>query len=137
MSVFEREIVVRFEHCDAAGIMFYPRLFALVNEMVEDWFAAMEHPFSALHIDQHEGVPTVELEAEFIRPIRMGERLTQSFRVLHIGHSSCRLLHEARVGAELAARFEHALVFVDLATMKSQEWPLNLRAAMTRYEDHL
>src|SRR5689334_23668669 len=117
MSAFERQIVVRFEHCDAAGIMFYPRLLALVNEIVEDWFAAMEHPFAALHIEERKGVPTVELEAEFLRPIRMGERLTQSLRVLNIGHSSCRLLHEARLGGELAARFEHTLVFVDLSTM--------------------
>ena len=137
MSAFQCEIVVRFEHCDAAGIMFYPRLFALVNEIVEDWFAAMEHPFAALHIEQRKGVPTVELEAEFVRPICMGERLTQSLRVLHVGHSSCRLLHEARVDGALAARFEHALVFVDLTTMKSQEWPLDLRAAMTRYEEQL
>ena len=137
MSTFEREIVVRFEHCDAAGIMFYPRLFALVNEIVEDWFAAMEHPFAALHVDERKGVPTVELEAEFLRPIRMGERLTQSLRVLNIGHSSCRLLHEASRGGELAARFEQTLVFVDLTTMTSEEWPLDVRAAMTRYEEHL
>ncbi|MBI3439290.1 MAG: acyl-CoA thioesterase [Proteobacteria bacterium] len=137
MSVFEREVVVRFEHCDAAGLMFYPRLFALVNEMVEDWFAAMEHSFACLHVDQRKGVPTVEFEAEFLRPIRMGERLVQSLRVLHIGHASCRLLHEAQIGGDLAARFEQTLVYVDLNTIKSEEWPLDLRATMTRYEEQL
>jgi 4-hydroxybenzoyl-CoA thioesterase len=97
----------------------------------------MEHPFAEMHVERRKGVPTVELEAEFVHPIRMGERLAQSLRVLHIGHSSCRLLHEARVNGELAARFEHALVYVDLPTMTAEEWPLDLRAAMTRYEEQL
>ena len=45
MNTLSRNIVVRFEHCDAAGIMFYPRFFALVNEMVEEWFAEPGPPF--------------------------------------------------------------------------------------------
>ena len=33
---FTRDLIIRFEHCDAAGIIFYPRFFGLVNETVED-----------------------------------------------------------------------------------------------------
>ena len=29
---------VRFEHCDPAGIVFYPRYFEMINGTVEDWF---------------------------------------------------------------------------------------------------
>ena len=29
---------IRFQHCDPAGIVFYPRYFVLMNEVVEDWF---------------------------------------------------------------------------------------------------
>lgn len=134
---FTRDIVVRFEHCDAAGLMFYPRFFALANEAVEDWFAVLEHPFADLHVRRRKGVPTVKLDAEFIGPVRMGERLRQTLQVAHIGRSSCRLLHEASVSGEIVARFEHTIVHVDLATMKAAEWPLDLRAAMTRYEEQI
>jgi len=133
MSVFTREIIVRFEHCDAAGLMFYPRFFALVNEMVEDWFAFLGAPFAALHVRERKGVPTVKLEAAFLAPARMGELLKQSLRVAHLGRSSCRLIHEARIEDRAVARFEHVIVFTDLAAMRAEAWPLDLRAAMSRY----
>jgi 4-hydroxybenzoyl-CoA thioesterase len=134
---FQRDIVVRFEHCDAAGLMFYPRFYGLVNEMVEDWFAVLGRPFKQMHVDQGKGVPTVKIDAEFLKPVRMGERLEQTLRVRHIGRSSGRLLHEARVGGAAAAWFEHTIVYVDLATMKAEEWPLDLRAAMTTYLEQI
>jgi len=134
---FEREIVVRFEHCDPAGIMFYPRFFALVNEVVEDWFAAMDHPFATLHLRDRRAVPTVKMDAEFARPARLGERLRQSLRVADIGRSSCRLEHNAYVGEAFVARFEQVLVLINVDTMKASEWPLDLRAMMTRYEDQV
>ena len=52
MNPFTRATVVRFEHCDPAGLMFYPRFFALMNEAVEDWFAALGHSFKTLHVEQ-------------------------------------------------------------------------------------
>lgn len=132
-----REIVVRFEHCDPAGIMFFPRFYALVNEMVEDWFAVLGAPFAEMHVRQRKGVPTVKLDAEFKRAVRIGERLQQTLRVRHVGHSSCRLLHEAHVDGEQAAWFEQTIVYADLVTLKSEEWPADLRAAMTAYLEQI
>ena len=39
MPAFVRSYPVRFEDCDGAGIVFYPRLVLLVNRVIEDWFA--------------------------------------------------------------------------------------------------
>lgn len=135
MSAFRREIIVRFEHCDPAGIMFYPRFFALVNEITEDWFAALGVSFKALHVEQRKGVPTVKLDAEFVRPVRIGDRLAQSLAVAHLGGASCQLLHEARVAGQIVARFDHTIVYADLASMKAERWPHDLRAAMAAYEE--
>ena len=38
MSAFQREVLVRFGHCDAAGWVFYPRYFEMISDFVEDWF---------------------------------------------------------------------------------------------------
>lgn len=137
MSRFQRDIIVRFEHCDPAGIMFYPRFFALVNEVTEDWFASLGRSFKALHVEQRKGVPTVKLDAEFVRPARIGDRLIQTLRVSHLGGASCRLQHEASVAGAPVAHFEHTIVYVDLDTMKPAPWPHDLRTAMAAYEDHL
>lgn len=135
MSAFSRDIIVRFEHCDAAGLMFYPRFFALVNEMVEDWFAAMGSSFKTLHLDAKKGVPTVKFEAEFGAPARMGDTLRQTLIVEHIGAASCQLVHEAHVGAQMVARFVQTIVFVDLNGMGPEPWPEALRKKMAAYEE--
>lgn len=135
MNAFTREVTVRFEHCDPAGLIFYPRFFALVNEIVEDWFAAMGASFKTLHMDARKGVPTVKLEAEFGRPARIGDRLVQRLWVANIGGASCALRHEASVGGHIVARFEQTLVFVSLDDMGPENWPEPLRSQMARYAE--
>ena len=132
MSRFTRDVPIRFAHCDPAGIIFYPRFFALVNETVEDWFESLGHPFKALHVDQRKGVPTVRLESEFIGPVRIGDTLTQSLGVDGIGRSSLHLKHLAAVDGRTVARFDQTIVFTDLATMKAEPWPAELRTAIAR-----
>jgi 4-hydroxybenzoyl-CoA thioesterase len=135
MNPFTREIIVRFEHCDAAGIMFYPRFFALVNETVEDWFASLGFDFKTLHVDQRKGVPTVRLESEFVAPVRMGDVLKQSLGVQSIGTSSLELKHLAVVGDCAVARFDQTLVFTDLNEMKAEPWPAGLRAVIAKFAE--
>ena len=36
--MFVKEKFIRFQHCDPAGIVFYPHYFVLFHELVEDWF---------------------------------------------------------------------------------------------------
>jgi 4-hydroxybenzoyl-CoA thioesterase len=135
MNPFTREIIVRFEHCDAAGIMFYPRFFALVNETVEDWFAALGHSFKALHVEQRKGVPTVRFESEFVGPVRMGDRLTQSLGVQALGNASLELRHLAAVDGRAVARFDQTIVFTDLEAMRAEPWPADLRAAIAKFAE--
>ncbi|MGE0596277.1 MAG: acyl-CoA thioesterase [Hyphomonadaceae bacterium] len=134
MTAFTRQTLIRFAHCDAAGLIFYPQFFALVNEMVEDWFAGpLDHSFRALHIDARKGVPTVHLAADFLLPVRLGDVLEQSLVVVHIGKSSCRLNHTAHVRGERVSRFDHTIVFADLATMQAEPWPDELCARMAPF----
>lgn len=133
MSRFIRDITIRFEHCDPAGLIFYPRFFALVNETVEDWFATLGHSFKALHLDQRKGVPTVRFEAEFVAPVRIGDKLKQSLGVDGIGRSSLHLKHLATIGDRPVARFDQTVVFTDLTTMRAEPWPGDLRSAIARF----
>ncbi len=130
---FTRDLIIRFEHCDAAGIIFYPRFFGLVNETVEDWFAGLGHSFKALHVDQRKGVPTVRFECEFVGPVRIGDMLHQQLGVDSIGNSSLNLKHIASIGDRTVARFDQTIVFTDLATMSAQPWPADLRKAITDF----
>jgi 4-hydroxybenzoyl-CoA thioesterase len=131
---FERTIPVRFEDCDPAGIIFYPRFFALVNRLVEDWFGdELGQSFRGLHVEQRKGVPTVQFACDFKAPVRLGDALEMRLRVAHLGVSSCQLFIEARCVDALAAQFEQTIVYTDLASMKSEPWPGDLRAAISRF----
>jgi 4-hydroxybenzoyl-CoA thioesterase len=130
---FTRDLIIRFEHCDAAGLIFYPRFFGLVNETVEDWFASLGHTFKSLHVDQRKGVPTVRFECEFVGPVRIGDMLHQELGVDSIGNSSLNLKHIARIGERTVARFDQTIVFTDIATMKAEPWPADLRKAITDF----
>ena len=37
-DTFHSDMLVRFSHCDPAGIVFYPQYFIMFNGLVEDWF---------------------------------------------------------------------------------------------------
>ena len=134
MTPFARTTLVRFEDCDPAGLIFYPRFFALVNRLVEDWFAdELGQSFYALHIQQRKGVPTVQFACHFKAPVRLGDKLDMRLTVAHLGASSCQLLIEAQLDESLAAQFEQTIVYTDLSAMKSEPWPEALREGIIRF----
>lgn len=135
MSVFEQIVQVRFEHCDPAGIVFYPRYFAMINRLIEDWFAEeLDTPWDILHRETQAGVPTVRIEIDFTAASRQGDRLRLSLRVLDVGRASVRLSITAR-GAEtgdLRFRAIQTLAYVanQDGNMRAASLPDDLAAAM-------
>lgn len=134
MSTFEVEIPVRFAHCDAAGIVFFPRYFEMLNHTVEDWFAGpLGRSFKAMHLDEGVGVPTARFETDFHKPSRLEDLLTFSLSVQAIGRASADLLIRASCSGEARATFRQRIVFVDLHAMRPQPWPDDLRARMSAF----
>lgn len=136
-EVFRNTVRVRFKHCDAAGIVFFPRYFEMLNDFIEDWFReALHWPFDAMHGAAGSGVPTAELQCRFVAPSRLGDMLTRELRLAHLGRTS----FTARVrfaGPRDDTRLEltQRLVCVDTAAMAPQPLPPEVREAMRRYLD--
>jgi 4-hydroxybenzoyl-CoA thioesterase len=86
---FQTKVLVRFADCDPAGMVFYPRLMEMFNNLVEDWCSAgLNFSFDDIVIKRGWGLPTVHLEADFIAPCRLGEILTANLFVRSVGTSS-------------------------------------------------
>lgn len=86
---FKTQVLVRFADCDPAGIVFYPRLLEMFNNLVEDWCSAgLNFSFDDIVIKRGWGLPTVHLEADFIAPCRLGEVLTAKLFVRSVSTSS-------------------------------------------------
>jgi 4-hydroxybenzoyl-CoA thioesterase len=130
MSPFRTERRIEFAHCDPAGIVFYPRYFELVNSAVESFFGeALGVDFRTLHLERRHGVPTVRLEAEFLRPSRLGDRVGFEVTALKLGRTSAVLGIAGAAGDEPRLRVRTTLVHMDLGSGRPEPWPADLRAA--------
>lgn len=139
--VFGNTVRVRFKDCDAAGIVFFPRYFEMLNDLVEDWFReALDWPFERMHGADRAGVPTADLQCRFVAPSRMGEVLTRELAVTRLGSSSC-VLRVRFVGArddrraDLRVEFTQRLVCVDTRRIAPRPFPAPVREAMARFVD--
>jgi len=131
--VFQREQLVRFGHCDPAGIVFYPRYFEMLNELIEDWFAnALGLPFDVLIGQRRIGMPTAQLDTRFLRVSRHGDRLQQTIHIERLGGSSLKLSIAFISDDGPRVEFTQVLVCTSLETHKPQAFPDDLRAALER-----
>jgi len=131
--VFETTAPVRFAHIDAAGIVFYPRYFEMLNAAVEDWFAQdLGVDFRTMHLERGVGVPTVQLSVDFGAPSVLGETLIVRLTPNRIGRTSCTYEALFTASGRDRLRVSGTLVCMDLKTQKAEPWPADIRARMER-----
>lgn len=95
--MFSTQIKVRFNHCDPAGIVFYPRYYEMFNQVVEEWFEEqLGFDFKMLGSEYNAGVPVVSLDVDFMGASRLGDILTFELLVDDVGTSSIKLQIEAK-----------------------------------------
>lgn len=131
MIAFTTTVVVRFRHCDPAGIVFYPRYFEMLNDLIEDWFAQRGWGFARMMEDGGVAAPLIAVEATFTAPSRLGEALRATIAVMKLGRTSCAL-DVVLAGADGARRvhFRPTMVCVRRDTLRPEPWPDILRAAI-------
>lgn len=131
---FERQKLIRLQHCDPAGIVFYPQYFLLFNELVEDWFNdGLGINFAELHAKARLGIPLAHVEADFLAPSKQGEQLTMRLAVKEIGNSSLKLGITALCGSEERVRAMLAIVQVSLDTRRSVPFGTETRTRLGRF----
>lgn len=131
--VFTTDRGVRFADCDAAGIVFFPRYFEMLNGVVEDWFAGpLDASFRELHVNRRVSVPTAAVAARFIAPSRLEDELSFALTVSKLGGTSCGLRHRISVGGELRFEATQTIVYVG-ASLKPEPWPDALRARIAPF----
>jgi 4-hydroxybenzoyl-CoA thioesterase len=122
---YTRSIPVEFNHCDPAGIVFYPRYFEMTNSVVENFFAEVGGYSFARMMAEGQGGPTARLETNFHAPSRLGDRLDFTLTVTRIGGASIGFTLTARCGPELRITADLTLVWVQ--TGRPAPWPEALR----------
>ncbi|WP_416882725.1 acyl-CoA thioesterase [Marivita sp.] len=129
---FAKDQKVLFRHCDPAGIVFFPRYFEMMNDLVEEFFdEALGYPFE--EILKTEGVPTAQIETRFVLPSYHGDLLQLRLWVTRLGTTSMTYKMTATCGDEL--RFETRATLVHVNSMgRPEPWPEQLRNTVKTHE---
>lgn len=133
-QAFECDKLIRFHHCDPAGIVFYPQYFVLFNELVEDWFnQGLGIDFARFHVEEGMGVPMGSITCRFLSPSKVGEMLHLSLSVNRIGRSSVELNVTGTSGGEVRVQATLTVVVASLKNHRSVPISNDLRARLERY----
>ena len=128
-NVFEEVQTVRFQHCDPAGIVFYPRYFEMLNLTVERFFEAeIGYSFNRLHTELAVTVPTVRMEVDFLEVSYLEDRLAFQLTLDRIGRSSLGLEIACKCGEQIRLRAQITLVCIDFHKKKATPWPGEIRS---------
>lgn len=134
-SIFKVAVRVHFADCDPAGIVFYPRYFEMINGVVEEWFAdALDWSFTHMVMERKEGLPTVNINCQFLSPSQMGDILDFELSLTALGKSSCTVVIEAFNQGAPVLKATHVLVYISQENEgKGLAIPASLRQRMTPY----
>jgi 4-hydroxybenzoyl-CoA thioesterase len=132
---YHRQIQIEFNHCDPAGIVFYPRYFEMVNSVIENFFAdVLRYPFARITMEEHAGVPTVRIETDFRAPSRLGEKLEFHLTVERIGGASVQFRIEAGAGGVTRLVATMTLVWVT-PEGRAAPWPQVIRDRLQAFRE--
>ena len=130
---FTVQKLVRFHHCDPAGIVFYPQFFYLLHEVQEDFLAHIGFPEHKL-IAGGTGVPIVDLKTEFLGMCRNGDALTITLELTRIGNSSLGTQYEVHGEAgDTRLKAHGVVVYSEVPHGKPVRIPEALRSALLPY----
>ena len=136
---FTTHKLIRFHHCDPAGIVFYPQYYYLLHEAQEDFLAHIGFP-------EHEmiagglGVPIVDMKTEFLGMCRYGDEVNIELSLTRLGHTSIGMHYEIHSasrnkdgGQSLKLRADSVVVCAEIPNGKALRIPDGWRDAMLPY----
>jgi len=129
-QVYVHEQPIRFSHCDPAGIVYFPRFFDLAHATMEDWLAeGIGQGLPALIGQRRIGTPTVSIQCDFAKTLRIGDTLRFELRVTKLGNASVQLAYSGKkaAGGDEHLAIRQTIVFMDLDAGRAIPIPADLR----------
>lgn len=134
LKEFLAERSVRFDDCDPAGIVFYPRYFCMINAVIEDWWQHMGQPWHELIAKQRIVTPVSHLETVFLRPSMLGEVLQCHLGLETLGRSSFWLRHRVLGPDGLERlRLRQRMVCVSMEGHRPMAWPADIKKILSAW----
>ena len=133
-KVFTVDQLVRFSHCDPAGIVYYPEFFDLQHAVMEDWFRdGVGRSLPEMIRDRRIGTPTVNIQCDFAKPLTIGDTLHWELRVLKAGRASLQLEYRGQKDGADHLKIVQTIVFMDLDRQVAVPIPEELRPRIEEF----
>ena len=126
---FVHSITVRLHHTDAAGVIFCSRLLELAHEAYEALLEQIGLSVGRILAEGAIRLPVVAVEAEFVKPIRVGERLQVELSLSRRGDHSWQVAYRFR---DPAGRVKARAVTRHVALDGARGTPAALPEALAR-----
>jgi len=130
---FEHSLTARFYEIDRAGIVFFGRFFEYCHAAYEEMFVAAFGGLEDIFRRADWGTPLVHAEADFTRPVRLGDRLKVVVGVERLTERSVTFVYEV-LGEDRSPRAKLRTVhaFIDPKTFKPRSAPPEFREGLAR-----
>ncbi len=128
--MFEFETAIRMYHTDAAGVIFFSRLFDLAHDCYEA-FLDSRLPLASIVAGGDYLVPVVHTRADYRKPMMLGDRFTVRMTMSKLGNRSFELSYVFvdKEGAA-AAEVHTTHVTVDASTRTATAIPDSVRRVL-------
>jgi len=123
---FVHRLRVRYNECDAQGIVFNAHHFAYFDITLTELWREAFGSYDAM-VQAGSDVVVVDAQASFNGSPRFDDELAIEMTITNLGTSSMRSEFAERRGDEVLVTGRMAHVFVDPATMGKQEIPADVR----------
>lgn len=133
--LYHRRYPIEFNHCDPAGIVFYPRYFEMTNHVCENFFREAVGVSYGAMMAEGAGVPTVRIETDFRAPSRLGDVLDVTLGVVRLGGTSVTVAIVAQGEGQVRLVATITLVWVKAkgGVPVPQAWPEAMRAKLAAF----
>ncbi|MEY3142237.1 MAG: hypothetical protein RLY21_730 [Planctomycetota bacterium] len=120
---FSEHLVVRMPHTDAAGVIFYPKVFEIEQELFERWLELGGFSLRDMLSGRLAPTPIVRCEADYRLPVRAGDKLTAQLAGVDIGRSGYTFQWSFARGKEPAISARVKRVAIDPRAGESIDLP--------------
>src|SRR3972149_9012303 len=114
---------IKLYHTDAANLIFYSNLFNLAFECYEEFLGKVDFSISKILNEGKVLIPIVHAEADYIKPMRLGDKIEIQMSLNSIGKSSYKLNYDFYNNQEKVAHVKTTHVLVDTSDHKPVKIP--------------
>jgi len=113
---YTREARIEWGDCDPAGIVFFPRYFAMFDSCTTALFSKAlgmtKHQFTRHY--QFQGYPMVDTKARFVKPTKFGDDVVIETQVAEFRRSSFDVQHRLSLNGDLCVECFDTRVWVEV-----------------------